>query len=203
MADIAMPDALTKIAGICMVILPLTFSWAIVRYRMMDVDLIFKRGVTYTLATAALVGVYFALLAVAAALAQARLRSFGIWGLLSAVIVAALLFEPLKRTIQMRVDRLFDRKSYDYRATLISFGRGLSSFTNLEPLLNAIVDRLPRTLLVNRVAVFLQDAPGQYRLAPSTAYPRPWNTARSTSASSISMSPTPAATCSSKTPNWR
>ena len=41
-------------------LLPLTFSWAIVRYRLMDVDLIFKRGVTYTLATAALAGLYFA-----------------------------------------------------------------------------------------------------------------------------------------------
>jgi PAS domain S-box-containing protein len=171
MADIAMPDALTKIAGICMVFLPLTFSWAIVRYRMMDVDLIFKRGVTYTLATAALVGVYFALLAVAAALAQARLRSFGVWGLFAAIIVAALLFEPLKRVIQLRVDRLFDRQSYDYRTTLISFGRGLSSFTNLEALLHAIVDRLPRTLLVDRVAVFLQDAPGNYRLAADHGLP--------------------------------
>ncbi len=171
MADIAMPDALTKIAGICMVFLPLTFSWAIVRYRMMDVDLIFKRGVTYTLATAALVGVYFSLLAVAAALAQARLRSFGVWGLFAAIIVAALLFEPLKRSIQMRVDRLFDRQSYDYRATLIAFGRGLSSFTNLDALLHAIVDRLPRTLLVDRVAVFLQDAPGQYRLAAQHGLP--------------------------------
>ncbi len=171
MADIAMPDALTKIAGICMVFLPLTFSWAIVRYRMMDVDLIFKRGVTYTLATAALVGVYCSLLAVAAALAQARLRSFGVWGLFAAIIVAALLFEPLKRSIQMRVDRLFDRQSYDYRATLIAFGRGLSSFTNLDALLHAIVDRLPRTLLVDRVAVFLQDAPGQYRLAAQHGLP--------------------------------
>jgi PAS domain S-box-containing protein len=154
-----------------MVFLPLTFSWAIVRYRMMDVDLIFKRGVTYTLATAALVGVYFALLAVAAALAQARLRSFGVWGLFAAIIVAALLFEPLKRVIQLRVDRLFDRQSYDYRTTLISFGRGLSSFTNLEALLHAIVDRLPRTLLVDRVAVFLQDAPGNYRLAADHGLP--------------------------------
>ncbi|MGC2300675.1 MAG: histidine kinase dimerization/phospho-acceptor domain-containing protein, partial [Acidobacteriaceae bacterium] len=171
MADIAMPDALTKIAGICMVILPLTFSWAIVRYRMMDVDLIFKRGVTYTLATATLVGVYFSLLAVAGALAQARLRSFGIWGLFAAIIVAAFLFEPLKRAIQLRVDRLFDRQSYDYRATLITFGRGLSSFTNLDALLHAIVDRLPRTLLVDRVAVFLQDAPGQYRLAAHHGLP--------------------------------
>jgi PAS domain S-box-containing protein len=171
MADFTMPDALTKIAGICMVFLPLTFSWAIVRYRMMDVDLIFKRGVTYTLATAALVGVYFSLLAVAAALAQARLRSFGVWGLLAAIIVAALLFEPLKRVIQHRVDRLFDRQSYDYRTTLISFGRGLSSFTNLDALLHAVVDRLPRTLLVDRVAVFLQDAPGNYRLAAHHGLP--------------------------------
>src|ERR1700728_4591808 len=171
MADIAMPDALTKIAGICMVFLPLTFSWAIVRYRMMDVDLIFKRGVPYPLAPAALVGVYFSLLAVAAALAQARLRSLGIWGLLSAIVVAALLFEPLKRVIQLRVDRLFDRQSYDYRTTLISFGRGLSSFTNLDALLHAIVDRLPRTLLVDRVAVFLQDVPGKYRLAAHHGLP--------------------------------
>jgi two-component system NtrC family sensor kinase len=173
-AGIAMPDVLTKIAGICMVFLPLTFSWAIVRYRMMDVDLIFKRGVTYTLATAALVGVYFSLLAVAAALAQARLRSLGIWGLFAAIIVAALLFEPLKGAIQLRVDRLFDRRSYDYRSTLIAFGRGLSSFTNLDTLLNAIVDRLPRTLLVDRVAVFLAEpdaAPSPYRLAAQHGLP--------------------------------
>jgi PAS domain S-box-containing protein len=182
MADIAMPDALTKIAGICMVFLPLTFSWAIVRYRMMDVDLIFKRGVTYTLATAAVVGVYFSFLAIAGALAQARLRGFGIWGLFAAIIVAALLFEPLKRTIQLRVDRLFDRQSYDYRSTLITFGRALSSFTNLDALLRAIVDRLPRTLLVDRVAVFLPDsiegAPRQFRLAAQHGLPETLGSAR-------------------------
>ncbi len=171
MADVAMPDTVTRIAGICLVFLPLTFSWAIVRYRMMDVDLIFKRGVTYTLATAAIVGVYFALLAIAAVVAQARLRSFGTWGLFTAIIVAALLFEPLKRFIQLRVDRFFDRQSYDYRSTLITFGRGLSSFTNLDALLNAIVDRLPRTLRVDRVAVFLQDAPGKYHLAAHHGLP--------------------------------
>jgi two-component system NtrC family sensor kinase len=171
MADIAMPGGLMKLAGICMVFLPLTFSWAIVRYRMMDVDLIFKRGVTYTLATAAVVGVYFALLALAAALAQARLHNFGAWGALAAIILAALLFEPLKRTIQARVDRVFDRQSYDYRSTLISFGRGLSSFTNLDTLLHAIVDRLPRTLGVDRVAVFLAGEGGAYHLAAQHGLP--------------------------------
>ena len=171
LAGVAMPDAVTKLAGICMVILPLTFSWAIVRYRMMDVDLIFKRGVTYTLATAALVGVYFGLVAVSAEVVHTKLPGFGMWGLMAAIVVTALLFDPLKRSIQQRVDRVFDRQSYDYRSTLIDFGRGLSSFTNLEALLHAIVDRLPRTLLVERVGVFLADAPGNYRLAAQHGLP--------------------------------
>jgi two-component system NtrC family sensor kinase len=174
LANVPMPDALTKLAGICMVFLPLTFSWAIVRYRMMDVDLIFKRGVTYTLATAALVGVYFALVAVSAEVVHTHLPGAGVWGLFAAILITALLFDPLKTAIQGRVDRVFDRQSYDYRTTLIDFGRGLSSFTNLDALLSAIVDRLPRTLLVDRVGVFLAEAPGRYRLAaqhglPSTA----------------------------------
>ena len=50
--DATRPALLAKLAVLSLVILPLTFSWAIVRYRLMDVDLIFKRGVTYTLATA-------------------------------------------------------------------------------------------------------------------------------------------------------
>ncbi len=171
MADIAMPDAVTKVAGICMVFLPLTFSWAIVRYRMMDVDLIFKRGVTYTLATAALVGLYFALVAVAAEVVNKHLPSAGVWGVFAAIIITALLFDPLKRAIQGQVDRVFDRQSYDYRTTLIDFGRGLSSFTDLDALLHAIVDRLPRTLLVERVAVFVSDAPGKYALAAQHGLP--------------------------------
>ncbi|HTV15988.1 MAG TPA: ATP-binding protein [Acidobacteriaceae bacterium] len=171
MADLPMPDVVTKLASICLVFLPLTFSWAIVRYRMMDVDLIFKRGVTYTLATATLVGVYFSMVAVSAEVVHTRLPNTGVWGLMAAIIVVALLFDPLKKTIQGQVDKVFDRQSYDYRTTLIDFGRGLSSFTNLEALLHAIVDRLPRTLLVERVAVFLSDAPGAYRLAAQRGLP--------------------------------
>ena len=66
LSDFAVPSLLNQVALLSLVLLPLTFSWAIIRYRLMDVDLIFKRGVTYSLATAALVGVYFGAVAVAA-----------------------------------------------------------------------------------------------------------------------------------------
>jgi len=155
MADWNVPSLQTKLAGLCLVFLPLTFSWAIVRYRLMDVDLIFKRGVTYTLATAALVGLYFGVVAVTAEMFHTHFPSLRVWGLLAGIIVTGILFEPLKRAIQARVDRVFDQKRFDYRETLVEFGRSLNSQTDLRALLDSIVERLPQTLLVTRVAVFL------------------------------------------------
>lgn len=159
MADWTVSGLQTKIAVLCLVFLPLTFSWAIVRYRLMDVDLIFKRGVTYTLATGALVALYFGIVALTGEVIHARLSGLGIWGLLAAIIVAGIAFEPIKRAIQARVDRVFDQKRLDYRETLVEFGRGLNSQTDLRTLLDEIVERLPQTLLVTRVAVFLAPEP--------------------------------------------
>ena len=147
---------------LCLVFLPLTFSYAIVRYRLMDVDLIFKRGVTYTLATGALVAIYFGAVAFAGEVVHTRLPAAGGWGLAAAIIVAALVFDPMKRAIQDRVDRVFDRKRLDSRATLVEFARSLNTQTDLRALLGALVDRLPRILQVARVGVFLDDEPAVF-----------------------------------------
>jgi PAS domain S-box-containing protein len=153
--DTNVTGTLTKVAVLSLILLPLTFSWAIVRYRLMDVDLIFKRGVTYTLATAALVGLYFVIIALSAELVHTRMKGLGTWGLVVAVIVSGLAFDPLKRMIQGWVDRAFEQKSIDYRETLVEFGKELNAQTDLRALVNSIVERLPQTLLVTRVAVFL------------------------------------------------
>ncbi|MGH9670006.1 MAG: ATP-binding protein, partial [Terriglobales bacterium] len=138
-----------------LVFLPLTFGYAIVRYRLMDVDLIFKRGMTYTLTTAAIVGMYFGTVALVAFLVQTRIPSSGPLGLIVAVVVTALLFEPFKKWIQDRIDKFFYQKRYDYRRTLLEFGRELNSETDLNRMLTAVVDRLSRTLLVDRLAIFV------------------------------------------------
>ena len=157
--EIPVPAAFANLVRLSLVFLPLTFSWAIVRYRLMDVDLIFKRGVTYTLATAALVGLYFGVVAMSAEIVHTRLPSLRIWGLLAAIVATGLIFDPLKRAIQARVDRVFDQKRFDYRETLIDFGRSLNSQTDLRALVDSIVERLPQTLLLTRVAVFLAVEP--------------------------------------------
>jgi len=167
---------LQKVAGLSLVILPLTFSWAIVRYRLMDTDLIFKRGVAYTLATGTLVGVYFSAIALVSEQVHTHLpEAVREWGLVLTILVSAQLFDPLKRRFQSWIDQVFDRHRYDYRKALVEFGRGLSSETDLQALLRSIVDRLPQALLVAKVAVFLADPSepyGHYTLAASPGLPQ-------------------------------
>jgi two-component system NtrC family sensor kinase len=170
--DVRMPSLLTKLAGLSLVFLPLTFAWAIVRYRLMDTDLIFKRGVAYTLATGLILGGYFGVIAIIADVVHQRLpETMREWALVVAILVTAAVFDPLKRRIQGWVDRAFDRQRYDYRKALVEFGRGLNSETNLRALLESIVERLPSTLQVSRVAVFLTAEPGTLRLAACHGLP--------------------------------
>ena len=169
--DLNPPQLLTNLAGLSLVFLPLTFSWAIVRYRLMDTDLIFKRGVAYTLATAFILGGYFGTVALVTTIAHnSAPQAVREWVLPIAMLVAMAIFDPLKRRIQGWVDKAFDRHRYDYRKALVEFGRGLSSETDLRALLQSIVDQLPRTLLVARVAIFLSEDSG-LRLAASHGLP--------------------------------
>ncbi len=164
-----LPTTMMKVSVLSLVFLPLTFGYAIFRYRLMDVDLIFKRGMAYTLAAAAIAAAYFLAIGAAAELVHTRVPSAGPYGLIIVIAVTAILFDPVKNWIQDRLDRVFYRKRYDYRKTLIEFGRDLSSETDLNAMLSSVVDRLSRTLLVDRIAIFLskEDDPDQFKLVKS------------------------------------
>lgn len=165
-----MPSNSMKVSVLSLGILPLMFGYAIVRYRLMDVDLIFKRGMIYTLAAAAIAGTYFTVVALVGLLVHSRLPSAGGAGLVLAIVITALLFDPVRKWIQGRIDTLFYRQRYDYRHTLIEFGRELSAETDLHKMLTAIVDQLSRALMVDRMAVFVAEGEQQERFVLAKSF---------------------------------
>ena len=156
-----------RMSVLFLVFLPLTFGYAIFRYRLMDVDVIFKRGMAYTIAAGAILAAYFAAVGVVSEIFHKNFPSAGPVGLMIAIAVTALLFEPFKNWVQDYLDKIFYKKRYDYRKTLIEFGRDLNSETDLDQMLTSIIDRLSHTLMVDRMAVFLSnpDSPEQFTLA--------------------------------------
>jgi len=156
-----------KFSALSLVLIPLCFGYAIIRYRLMDVDIIFKRGLAYTVATAAVAAVYFALVALIAEIFHTPTN--GPAGGMIAIVIAAFLFQPFREWIQTRLDRFFYRDRLDYRRTLIEFGRTLTNEVRFDPMLGSVMDRISQTLLVDRLAIFVENSmqPGQMRIARS------------------------------------
>ncbi len=166
------PAPWMRLSVLSLIFLPLTFGYAIVRYRLMDVDIIFQRGIAYTLATAAIVGLFFGMIALFADLFRSTFPASRS-GWILAIILTAFLFHPLVNWIQARLDQFFNRERYDYRRTLLEFARELTSERHIDRLLDQVTSRLAETLGVDRVAVFLGGESEGFRLAKSrgVAYP--------------------------------
>ena len=162
------PQPWMNVSACSLALIPLCFGYAIIRYRLMDVDIIFKRGIAYTFATAGVVGIYFAAIALIGELLHTKWPTGPAGGVI-AIVVAAFLFQPLRDWVQTRLDRFFYRDRLDFRRTLIEFGRALTNEVRVEPLLGSVLDRVSQTLLVDRLAVFLEDAahPGSFVLSRS------------------------------------
>ena len=146
-------------------LIPVSFGYAITRFRLMDVDVIVKRGAAYVIASSAILGVYL-LLALLIGHAASRFSPDSGFVLFAiAALAGALFFAPVKNKIQEQLDKLFYREQYDYRRSLAEFGRTLASETDIDRLIDKICKRVERTLNLPCVALFVRDGaePSTYR----------------------------------------
>lgn len=139
-------------------LIPLSFAYAIVKYRLMDVEVLFKRGMVFTLATSVVVGLYLAMFLIGANYMVGDEHST-ILALLSAMVIV-LLFTPIKSRIQNAIDRLFYRERYDYRRALLAFSRDLNAHLDLDQLSSRLVERVGDTFEVEKVALLVPSMDG-------------------------------------------
>ena len=151
----AIPSDAMKMSVLFVALIPLTLAYAILRYRLMDVDILFRRGYAYTLATLCVMAGFWGVVISLGNLVQRYYSGLGNLGLTTVVLVAAFLFQPVRNWIQERLDRYFYRDRYDYRRTLVEFTRSLSSETDLDTMLSSVGERLLQTLSVKHLAFFL------------------------------------------------
>jgi len=142
-----------NLSVLSMGLIPLAWAYAITRYRLMDVDIIFQQGYVYTLATLAVIGGFYALIFVVFNTSTISPPAF-----VFLIASATFIFQPIRRWIQEQLDRwVFYRDRYDARLTLIEFARELSSETDQNVMLAKISDRLLRTLSIHQVGFFLSN----------------------------------------------
>jgi two-component system, NtrC family, sensor kinase len=147
------PNHAMNLAVLSLPLIPVTWAYAILRYRLMDVDIIFQEGYVYTLATLCVLGVFYGLI-----FSVSRAGDLSGTALVALILIAAFVFQPIRNWIQEQLDRYYFYKDrYDYRRTLIEFARELGSPADLNEMLESVADRLIRTLDIRHVAFFTWD----------------------------------------------
>ncbi len=152
------PVPLGELTVIPLGLVPLAFASAIVRYRLMDVEVIIKRGLVYAAAMSAIVAIYAVLLRFASAVFLGGSEQHNSIIAVLATLVVVLLAQPVKNAIQTTLDRVYYRDRYDYRQALVAFARDLSGDLDLARLSERLVVRVQETLVVDRMALLLAGA---------------------------------------------
>jgi signal transduction histidine kinase len=131
---------------------PITFGISIVKYRLMNVDIIFRRGIVYSTVIAVLLLVYMMILSVLTSLLNvSNSQTISIM----AAISIALLFQPAKTWTQKIVDRKFFRIKYDYRLALKLLNREIEGIYNAKKLTEVVIEFINSLIPVNKIGCLI------------------------------------------------
>jgi signal transduction histidine kinase len=155
--------------GSCSAIIMVSFiTYSIIRHRLMDINIVFKKGTTYVFLLALLFVPSFLFI-----LFSQKVFFNKISYLFSAVMVALLflvtiLFYRIKGQTEKAVEQLLFKGRYDYRKTLGRFSKAMVSILDLHSLSKRLIETITETMGVEKASLYLvNEEKGGYSLFES------------------------------------
>jgi len=133
--------------------LPASMGVAILRYRLYDIDRIISRTLAYAVVTGLLAGVYTAVVL----LATQVFRFHASVAVAVSTLVAAALFNPLRRWAQRAVDRRFNRARYDADRIVAAFAARLKDAVDLDSVRDDLTGVVNQSLEPARISVWIRN----------------------------------------------
>jgi hypothetical protein len=131
--------------------LPIALGVGILKFRLYEIDRIISRTVSYALVTGLIVGVYVGVVT----LTTDVLDFSSSVGVAASTLVAAVLFNPVRRRAQRLVDKRFNRARYDAEATVAAFADAMRSSADLPSVQGELVTTVSQAFEPTHVSVWV------------------------------------------------
>ena len=134
----------------------MAIGFAMLRYRLYDVDLVIRRTLAYTLITAVLLLVYFGSVTLLTSVFSRITGQQSALAIVISTLLIAALFNPLRRRVQDWIDRRFFRSKYDAQQVLAQFAVVARDETDLDALTAELLRVVQETMQPEHVSIWLR-----------------------------------------------
>ena len=152
---------------------PGAVAYAILRYRLLDTDVLVGQALAYAIIGAITIAGYSLIIAGLSLLTGVALRADDPFVLGLVVFLLVLAFDRLRARTQNLVNRTFFRGSRSYASRLEQVGRAVTQAPGLAEITQALSEALHEVLRPAHVHVFLREAAGDEYAAQPAAAGRP------------------------------
>jgi len=142
---------------ILLTLTPLAFGFSIVKYQVLDIDVVFNRSIVYTILTAIIIGLYLLLVGITGKSLHGLSQGSGNLLIIVFTLFAAIIFSPVKQRVQIFVDKTFYRIKYDYGLAINEFGRSLVTANNEEELFFITIEKMNEAIPMKKIAAAIRE----------------------------------------------
>src|SRR5713101_6232157 len=148
--------ALNTISTCIILLIPLSFGFAILRSRLWEIDVLINCTLVYGTLTVILTGVYVGLVIGLQALLRGIISQDNGVAIVISTLAIYFMFQPLRRRIQQVIDRRFYRRKYDAARTLAQFSATLRNEVDLQQLRESLVAVVEETMQPAHVSLWVR-----------------------------------------------
>ncbi len=158
------------LSALFLVAVPISFAFSILKHGAMDLDLVFRKGVTLAILAGLLVGLYFVIVNVLGDRFSYLLGVPRSFVTLITIILLALVFAPARAVIQLSVDRMFYSSRKVFRDRVIEFSRSIQYLISVDEISDFLTTEIRDICDASSVYLFMKEPGGNYALRGS--YPK-------------------------------
>ena len=144
-------------ASVAFMLPPIAIGIAVTRYRLYEIDRLISRGLSWAVLTGLLLALYAGAILVLQSLIGDLIQGQTV-AVAGSTLLAAALFQPLRRRVQVAVDHRFNRARYDADRTATEFAELLRNETDLASVSGDIVGVVDTALRPTTVGVWIRPA---------------------------------------------